>query len=81
MKKIWSYLAVFFMGVSTMAIVALKWFNGDDYSLDIKKIKSKKSAGDVITPIEIEVSQNGRKRAKKKPKQSRKERRLTRKDK
>lgn len=69
------------MGVSAMAIIALKWFNGDDYSLEIKKIKSKKSNGDIITPIQVEVSNTGRKQGKKKPKRTRKQKRLTRKGK
>lgn len=72
MKKIWSYIAIFLAGFSTMAIIALKWFNGDDYTVEVKKIKSKKSGGDVITPIKMETSQ-------KEPKKSRKQRILDRK--
>lgn len=79
MKKLWSYIAVFFMGISTMAIIALKYFSGDDYSLKIKKIKSKKSSGSVSVPIEVEVSQNGRKRGQDKPKRTRRQRRLDKK--
>lgn len=79
MKKIWSYIAIFLAGFGTMAIIALKWFNGDDYSLDIKKIKSKRSTGDIITPIEVEVSKTGRKRGKDKPIRAGKQKRLDRK--
>ena len=76
MKKIWSYIAIFLAGFGTMAIIALKWFNGDDYSLDIKKIKSKKSSGDQSVPIQVEVSQTGRKRGKDKPIRAGKQRRI-----
>lgn len=63
MKKIWSYLAVFLAGFSTMAIIALKWFNGDDYSVEVKKIKNKKTSGDneVTIPIQIDSSKMTRK--------------------
>jgi len=64
MKKIWSYIAVFLAGISTMAIIALKWFAGDDYSLEIKKIKNKNSSGDVIVPIQVEVAKKSRKERK-----------------
>ena len=78
MKKLWSYIAVFFMGISTMAIIALKYFSGDDYSLEIKKIKSKKSSGSVSVPIEVEKPKNGRKRGKDKPKRTREQRKFDR---
>jgi len=71
MKKIWPYITMFLAGFSTMAIIALKWFAGDDYSLEIKKIKSKKSSGNVITPIEVEVPETGKKKPKKNWKQRR----------
>jgi hypothetical protein len=74
MKNIWKYISIFLAGFSTMAIIALKWFNGDDYSLEIKKIKSRKSSGDIITPIEIEMPENGRKRGKNRVKRGKRRR-------
>ncbi len=49
MKKAWGYIATFFMGVSAMAIIALKYFSGDDYKAYISKVKSKgESTQDVV---------------------------------
>ena len=41
MKKAWGYIATFFMGVSAMAILTLKYFSGDKYRIGINKLKQK----------------------------------------
>lgn len=59
--KIWNYIASFFIGFATMAIITLKWFNGDDYSIEIKKLKNKKSSGDISVPVNVESPETSRK--------------------
>ena len=60
MKKIWSYIAVFFAGVSVMAIAALKWFAGDDINVTYKRIKSKRNKGqsDINLPLTVDSPEN-----------------------
>ena len=56
-----------------MAIIFAKWFVGDDISVEVKRFKNKRNAGDISTTIPINVTGKA-----KKP--TRKERRKKRKD-
>jgi len=64
MKKFWSYLSVFLTGALTMAIIAAKWIAGDDYSVEVKKIKNKRTSGDntVTTPVVVNPKEKRRKK-------------------
>lgn len=70
MDKIWKYLSAFLTGALLMAIIAMKWIAGDDYSVEIKKIKNKRSSGDnvITTPIIIKPKKESRKERRKKRK-------------
>jgi len=57
MKQLWGYVSAFLAGVVLMAIIALKWFNGDDYTTEIKKLKNKNSSDDISVPINVESAQ------------------------
>jgi len=65
MAKIWGYISVFLGGALIMAIIALKWFNGDDYSIEIKKLKQKRVTGDATMSPIIDVPEIGRKQTRK----------------
>jgi len=41
MKKIWSYIALFFMGLSAGIVIAAKWISGDEYKAYIRKIRQR----------------------------------------
>lgn len=56
MKKIWSYIAVFFAGVSVMAIAALKWFAGDDYKVYIDKIKQRGKGNRLDSKLDVDLT-------------------------
>lgn len=51
-----------------MAVVAAKWIAGDDYSVEIKRIKNKRTVGDntVTVPTTINSRKEKRKERRKK---------------
>jgi len=65
MKKLWSYIAVGFAFMSIGIVIGAKWIAGDDYSIEIKKIKQKRNAGDTSVPINIDRLSEEVKRASK----------------
>ena len=83
MKKLWSYLAVGFAFMSLGIIIGAKYLGGADYSIEIAKIKNKRTTGtnSVVIPIEFKTSEKPPKKSKAERKSKRKERRLDRKSK
>ena len=62
MKKIWSFLAMFFAGVIA-GLIAMYKLMGDQVEINIKRIKTKRGSSEVNVPINVE-------RAKKRPKRA-----------
>ena len=63
MKKIWGYIAMFFIGVSAGIVAGVKLM-GDQVEINIKKIKTKKGSSDIDIPITVESRRDRRKAAK-----------------
>jgi len=65
MKKIWSYVAAFFAGLS-VGLVAMYKLMGDQIEINIKKVKNKRvGSSSVEIPINVESRENRRKTRKK----------------
>ena len=71
MKKIWSYIAMFFIGLSA-GLVAMYKIMGDQIEINIRRIKTKKGQSNVTIPIDIDNAQNRPKRIKEQRKADRK---------
>ena len=70
MKKIWSYIAMFFIGLSA-GLVAMYKLTGDTFKIEVKKIKNKRVGSSEITiPINADSARNGLKPAKSERKQA-----------
>ena len=81
MKKIWAYIAMFFVGLSAGLMIAIKTA-GDTYSSSIKKIKQrgKKGASQVVE-FEPTLNVNGETSSKLRQRRAlRREKRKIRKD-
>ena len=61
MKKIWIYVSVFLTGFSIALIIAWKWLDGKDYSIEIKKLKQKGIGGDssILIPVNTDRPSEG----------------------
>lgn len=55
MGKVWSYVSAFLGGALIVLVIAMKWIAGDDYTVEVKKIKNKKVWGNVDTTIRQDV--------------------------
>jgi hypothetical protein len=67
MKNIWGYISAALGGALLMLIIAYKWLAGDDYTIEVRKIKNKRIAGDVDIVVDStqDVAENDKKRRKK----------------
>ena len=72
MKKLWSYIALFFVGLSAGIVIAVKWLNEAGTEITIKKIKSKRNKGqsDINIPLNVKSA--------KKPAKTKRERKIDR---
>lgn len=63
MKKIWTYIAIFFVGVSAGIIAGVK-IMGDQVTVKVRKIKNKRISGtsDISIPISVNNAPDRRKR-------------------
>jgi len=64
MKKIWSYIAMFALGLAAGIVAGVKLM-GDQVEINIKRIKTKKGSSDIDIPITVESRRVKRKRDKK----------------
>lgn len=55
MSKVWSYVAAVLGGALTMAIIGWKWLAGDDYTMEVKKIKNKRTSGTTTTTVPMHM--------------------------
>ena len=53
MKKIWSYIAMFFIGLAAGIVAGVKLM-GDQVEINIKRIKTKKGESNIDIPIDIQ---------------------------
>ena len=72
MKKVWSYIAIFFVGLSA-GLVTMYKLAGATVKVEVRKIKNKRIKGktDTSIPINIEVPKKRLKRTRKERKQDR----------
>ena len=70
MKKAWSHIAIFFFGLSA-GIITMYKIMGDQISIEIKKIKTKRGSSEVSIPIHVETPHKRPKRTKAERKQDR----------
>jgi len=70
MKKLWSYIAMFFIGLSA-GLVAMYKLTGDQIEINIKKIKTKRGSSDISIPIHVDKPEKRPKRTKAERKQDR----------
>ena len=77
MKKVWTYISAALAGMIAGIIIAVKWLNEPGTVVTVKKIKNKRSSGDmsVVVPIKVESPKYARKQAKEAKKQARLEER------
>ena len=66
MKNIWSYVSAILMGTILGIVIGVKWLAGQDISIEVKKIKNKRTSGTTTTNVPIEVEVPKRKRKKRK---------------
>ena len=69
MKKIWSYVAMFFIGLAA-GLVAMYKLMGDQIEVNIKKIKTKRGSSDIDIPINIDNAKKVRQTRREKRKQA-----------
>jgi hypothetical protein len=76
MKKIWSYIAMFALGLAAGIVAGVKLM-GDQIEINIKKVKNKRTSGDnsVTVPIDLRNAEDDAKAKR----AERKQRRLNRK--
>ena len=74
MKKIWSYIAMFFIGLSA-GLIAMYKIMGDQIEINIRRIKTKKGQSNVTIPIDIDNASGRTKRTRAQRKAERDERR------
>lgn len=74
MKKIWGYISAVLLGLAIGIVVGVKLM-GDQISIEIKKIKTKRNSGNTSIPIDIEVPVDRARRTKEQRKADRDERR------
>jgi len=55
-KKIWSYIAMFALGLAAGIVAGVKLM-GDQVSIEIKKIKTKKGTSEVTIPVNVEQAE------------------------
>ena len=69
MKKIWVYISTFLTGVIA-GLVAMYYMMGDQISIEVRKIKNKKTSGanSVTIPIEVKKREKRAKKARRKNK-------------
>jgi hypothetical protein len=58
MSKLWSHLAAGFAFLSLGIIIGAKWIGGVDYTIEVRKIKQKRTSGgsSVSVPIDVDTS-------------------------
>jgi len=69
MKKIWSYVAMFAIGLAAGIVAGVKLM-GDQIEINIKKIKTKKGSSDIDIPINIDNAKKARQTRREKRKQA-----------
>ena len=71
MKKIWSYVAMFAIGLAAGIVAGVKLM-GDQIEINIKKVKNKRTSGDnsVTIPISIDNAKKARQTRREKRKQA-----------
>jgi len=71
MKKIWSYVAMFAIGLAAGIVAGVKLM-GDQIEINIKKVKNKRTSGDnsVTIPINIDNAKKARQTRREKRKQA-----------
>jgi len=71
MKKIWSYVAMFAIGLAAGIVAGVKLM-GDQIEINIKKVKNKRTSGDnsVTMPINIDNAKKARQTRREKRKQA-----------
>ena len=67
MKKVWSYIAMFFIGASA-GLVAMYKLMGDKVEVNIRRIKTKRGSSDIDIPINVESAPRRTKRSDKRTK-------------
>jgi len=61
-SKVWSYLTFLATGIALGIVIGAKYIAGDDYSIEIKKIKGKKGSGTIDVDINAEVNKPEKKK-------------------
>ena len=69
MKKIWSYVAMFFIGLAA-GLVAMYKLMGDQIEINIKKIKTKKGSSDIDINLDVDNAKKARQTRREKRKQA-----------
>jgi len=69
MKKIWSYVAMFAIGLAAGIVAGVKLM-GDQIEINIKKIKTKRGSSDIDIPINIDNAKKARQTRREKRKQA-----------
>jgi len=57
MRKIWSYIAIFFVGLAAGIVAGVKLM-GDQVTIEIRKIKTKRGEANVDVNLGIDNAQN-----------------------
>lgn len=65
MNKLWSYISAVLGGIILGIIIGVKFLAGEDISVEVKKIKNKKTVGDTTIPIDIETKRRRKSRKNK----------------
>lgn len=80
--KIWPMISAFLAGALLVAIIFAKWIAGDDYSMEVAKIKNKRTSGTTTTtiPMQMNVSKKKEKLTKEQKKLNREKRKKLKKD-
>jgi len=68
MKKIWPYISALLFGFAA-GIITMYKIMGDQISIEIKKIKTKRGSSEVVIPINVESAQKKPRRTKDERKQ------------
>jgi hypothetical protein len=71
MQKVWGYVSAGLFGALLSLALAWKFLGGDDYTIEIKKIKAKRNQGDVVIPIDAD--QNNKKESGKEKRKNKKQ--------
>lgn len=68
MKKVWSYVALFFMGLSTGIVVSVKWLNEKTVFKGNVRIKQRGKGNEQMTDIHPEIDAGSKRDDKKQAK-------------